>query len=122
MAGSFKDNAPQPGEPRLVYDVSDVSVDVLETAPLQIRITANGHARTGGWSEHQLVLDEDASVGIHLVYRFVAVPPDGMATQAITPITASVDYGPWLDRAGREIEVVAETNSVMITYPTSGQE
>jgi len=119
VGGSFKDDLPQAGEPQLVYDVTDIEIAVLESFPLQLLITANGHARTGGWSDVQLVLDEDASEGIHLVYRLVGIRPTGMATQAITPVSASVSYGPWVDRAAREIEVIAETNSHTIMYPSA---
>lgn len=122
MAGSFKDDLPQSGEARLVYDVTDIDVDVLESAPLQIRITASGHTRTGGWTNVTLEADEEASQGIHLVYRLVAVPPEGMATQMITPVEASANYGPWLDRAAREIEVIADTNSMTIIFPSSEME
>jgi len=122
VGGSFKDDLPQVGEPQLVYDVTDIEIAVLESFPLQLLITANGHTRTGGWSDVHLVLDEDASEGIHLVYRFVGTRPTGMATQAITPVSASVSYGPWVDRAAREIEVIAETNSHTILFPSTEQE
>ncbi len=115
----FKDE-PLPEGARLVYTVDGVDVALLKSTPMQIQITASGSTRTGGWSEPQLVLDEDASEGTRLVYRFVAVPPSGAATQAITPITASVTYGPWIDRAARQIEVVAETSSETMEFP--GQE
>jgi len=119
VGGSFKDDLAPAGEPQLVYDVTDIEIAVLESFPLQLLITANGHARTGGWSELRLVLDEEASEGIHLVYRFEGTRPTGMATQAITPVSASVSYGPWVDRAAREIEVIAETNSHTIMYPSA---
>ncbi len=116
---SFKDEPMQTSDATLVYDVSDIDVAVLESAPLQILITARGRTRTGGWSEPALVLDEEASSGHLLVYQFVAVRPTGMATQALMPIEASVTYGPWRDRMAREIRVSASTNEHSIQYPGS---
>jgi hypothetical protein len=121
-AGSFKDDEGTAGAARLVYDVTEVSAELSANLPSELYIHASGHTRTGGWTEVALMLDEEASEGIHLVYRFVAVPPEGMATQAITPIDATVAYGPYNDRAGRVIEIVAETNTMTITYPTPAQE
>lgn len=118
-ADSASFETPDPSEPQLVYSVDAAEVAVMESMPLQIRITAQGMTRTGGWTDAALVLDEEASSGVTLVYRFVAVRPTGMATQAFTPIEASVDYGPWVDRAGRVIEIVAETNTYQFAYPSS---
>lgn len=110
------------GDARLVYDVGNIDIAVMESLPLQIRISAAGRTRTGGWTDAALVLDEEQSEGIRLVYNFVATPPEGMATQAITPIEASVTYGPWRDRAAREITIIAENNSATIMFPNSGEE
>ncbi len=122
MAGSFKDELPQAAEARLVYDVTEVTAELSANLPGELHIHAVGHTRTGGWTDVALVVDEEASEGLHLVYRFVAVPPQGMATQPITPIGASTAYGPYRDRAARIIEVVSSTNSVTITYPSPPQE
>jgi len=121
-APGFKDDGLTAGDARLVYNVTSIEVAVLESLPLQIHITAAGHTRTGGWSDVRLELDEEASEGIRLVYRFVAVPPSGMATQAITPVQGSATYGPWVDRAARQIEVIAETNTEILMFPSADQE
>jgi len=122
VGGDFKDNVPQPGDAQLVSSVDEVEIAVMESFPLQLHITARGMTRTGGWTDAQLVLDEEASKGIRLVYRFMAVRPTGMATQAFTPIEASVSYGPWTDRAAREIEIIAGTNSETLMFPGPAQE
>jgi len=131
MAGSFKDDLPQSGEAQLVYDVTDISVEEVESAALQVIITATGHTRTGGWTDVRLVLDDHASEPGHLVYRFVAMRPAGMATQMIASIQASTSYFPtvgysdptssYLPTVGR-VEVIAETNSMTYDYPGSSQE
>ena len=116
-ANMRKGDAPQPGDHVLVYEVSSLQIDVLESAPLQIRITARGRTNTGGWHDARLVLDEDASAGPLMVYRFEALRPTGMATQAFTPIQASTTFGPWTDRMSREIRVVSSHDEQSVFYP-----
>jgi hypothetical protein len=118
VAADFRNNAPQPGEARLVYDVAEISVQEVQSAALQVVITATGHTRTGGWTEAELVLDEDASEPGNPVYRFMAVPPEGMATQAITPIDATAFYFPTVDT----VTVVAQTNQMTYEYSGSSYE
>ncbi len=122
VAGSFKDEFRAPSDARLLYDVTSVDVAVMESQPLQLRVSAQGHSRTGGWSAPALVLDEDASGEDVLVFRLVAVRPTGMATQAITPIAATTDFGPWTDGMAQEIRVVAETNSESFYFSDNGDE
>lgn len=118
MAGSFKDDLPQSGDARLVYDVTEISVEEVPSAAMQVAVTATGHTRTGGWTDMDLVLDEDASTPENPVYRFVAVPPTGMATQMITPIDATTFYVP----AVETVTVVAETNSITVEYHSASWE
>ena len=57
--GSFKDDLPQPGDARLVYDVTEVNVEVSAGLPLTLYIHTLGNTRTGGWTDVALVLDEE---------------------------------------------------------------
>ena len=109
MAGSFKDDAGESGNAQLIYDVSDVSVDLISGDDgLQMQITAQGHTRTGGWTDVALVRDDEASDDSHAVYRFVGVRPTGIATQMITPVEVTV----LVPLEPNRIQVVAETNEM----------
>ena len=111
---SWKDDVPQHGEPLLIYRVDDIQFAVMESFPLQLDITANGHARTGGWTEPHLFLDEERSDADTLVYQFMATPPEGMATQAHTPIAATTRFMPYDPETITEVTVIAATNELTV--------
>lgn len=115
---SWKDDVPDHGDPVQIYRIDDVQFAVLESYPLQLHITANGHARTGGWTEPYLFFDEELSDTDTLVYHFMATPPEGMATQAHTPISAAIIYRPFDPNVVTEVTIIAATNE--LTVPING--
>ncbi|MDQ3620974.1 MAG: hypothetical protein M3463_00570 [Verrucomicrobiota bacterium] len=101
--------APLPaGQPKLVYTVDKVTVRTLESFPERLVVEASGTARTGGWTAPQLRLRAAQTRDGTLTFDFVARPAEGIATQAITPIKASVTLEK--PKFFRRVRVVAETN------------
>jgi hypothetical protein len=92
-----------------VFSVEKVTVRALQTQPERLSIEASGSVRTGGWTDGKLVLRKAQTRDGTLTFEFVAKPPEGMATQSITPIQASIV----VDKPGlyRQVKVVAETNA-----------
>ena len=74
-----------------VYDVTTVLLSQLKSHPPRLQISAAGYVRTGGYTAPELRLVELTSEG-ELVYDFVAIPPTGVVTQAVLPITAEALY------------------------------
>lgn len=73
-----------------VLEVLEVSLAVLESFPPKLRIKASGTVPTGGWAHPRLdpyVYIQPPPNGIY-DFDFVADPPEGPVTQAITPIEA----------------------------------
>lgn len=94
---------------KLVYRVGSVTARLSGTVLI---VEAKGSARTGGWTGPDLV--RATGTASKIVLRFVAVPPSGLATQAITPIMAKKEIAlrpPFPKR----VKVVGETNSVTVT-------
>jgi hypothetical protein len=73
-----------------------------------ITINADGEVRTGGWEGGELLADH--STRAMLVYRFVATPPTGIVTQAITPIHASKTA----KSRAKKVKVIAQTNEMVV--------
>ena len=96
------------GSKTLVYRVNNVKVRVMESSPEQIQIVAEGMTRTGGWTAPELRKVGTGRGGI-LEFEFVARAPQGNATDAISPISASLSLS---QPAGfRGVRVMAEMNS-----------
>ena len=95
-----------------VYDVTDVRLSFNKTRPPEFVVAADGRTRTGGYTSPTLtrrIYIDQPQDGVQ-DYDFEAVPPSGMATQQLTPITARdvwPDPPSWL----RGARVYAETNS-----------
>jgi hypothetical protein len=72
-----------------------------------LSITARGMTRTGGWTNPQLRPRGDAKGGVY-EFDFIAKPPEGLATQMVSPITATLRMKKPADF--RSVRVFAETN------------
>lgn len=75
-----------------VMEVTEVKLAVLESFPPKLQINVSGTVPTGGWSNPKLkpyIFIQPPPDGIY-DFDFVADPPDGPATQVISPIHA--DY------------------------------
>ncbi|MDQ3185105.1 MAG: hypothetical protein M3Q16_01300 [Pseudomonadota bacterium] len=71
-----------------ILEVTEVKLAILESFPPQLRISASGNVPTGGWSNPRLVpyiYIQPPPDGIY-DFDFVADPPEGIATQVISPI------------------------------------
>ena len=74
-----------------VLEVENVKLSILESLPLKLSITALGTVPTPGWKDGELiphVYIQPPPDGIY-GYDFVAVPPDQLVPQVITPIVAN---------------------------------
>jgi hypothetical protein len=75
----------------LIYQVDNVRITYIKKNPPEYQIEAKGKVRTGGWSNPDLtpvIYVHPPEDGIY-DYHFNAEPPSGVATQAITPISAT---------------------------------
>ena len=73
-----------------ILEVAEIELAVLESFPPKLRITASGTVPTGGWSNPKLdpyIYIQAPPDGIY-DFNFVADPPEGVATQVISPIEA----------------------------------
>jgi hypothetical protein len=101
------------GDPRLVREVTDVSISILEKEPPILVVQASGNVPTGGWTNpglSRVVYVTEPADGIQ-DYEFMATPPSGMATDMFTPVhaTDSWDNPPdWL----KGVRVKAASNSM----------
>ena len=74
-----------------ILEVAEIELAVLESFPPKLRITASGTVPTGGWSNPKLdpyIYIQAPPDGIY-DFNFVADPPEGVATQVISPIEAA---------------------------------
>lgn len=73
-----------------ILEVAEIALAVLESFPPKLSITASGTVPTGGWSNPKLdpyIYIQAPPDGIY-DFDFVADPPEGAATQVISPIEA----------------------------------
>jgi len=111
--------APTPSptaQKKTIYEIVGVDVQIAERKPPFITVTVRGTARTGGWKDVELrpLPTFAKEVGMRS-YTLVATPPDGMATQALTPVAATIKIDPLPDDV-KTIRVLGETNEVAQTF------
>jgi len=74
-----------------IYTIDSADITLLKSNPPQLSITAHGRTTTGGWSQPELsayIYIQPPPDGIY-GFDFMAEPPSGIVTQALTPICAS---------------------------------
>ncbi len=76
----------------------------------EVVVEADGTTRTGGWSDPELA--QRPVTGDTLEFDFVATPPSGGSTQAITPISAHARTGPLEPPFPTQVRIFAETNDL----------
>lgn len=88
--------------------VDEVTVKTLEIQPARLTVEASGMVNSGGWVRPALVAVKSDAEGV-LVFHFVAIPPSGIATQALMSVKASVT----VDKPAnfREVQVVGQSNA-----------
>jgi hypothetical protein len=96
-----------------VYEVTSVDVKVTNGGAT---VSVKGTARTGGWKEIELkpLPTFAPEVGM-MSYTLVGTPPSGPATQALTPVSATITINP-LAAEVKTIRVLGETNEVAQTF------
>ena len=96
-------------EPRKVLSVDEVTVKAAEGPPAKLTVEAAGMVNSGGWTKPALRLVVGNADPGTLVFEFVALPPTGMATQALMPVKASVTVEK--PAAFKQVQVIAQTNT-----------
>lgn len=101
---------------KAVYEIVSIDVQIAERQPPFITVTVKGVARTGGWKDVELqpLPTFAKEVGMRS-FKLVGTPPDGPATQALTPVTATIKIDPLPDDV-KTIRVLGETNEVSQTF------
>jgi len=84
---------------KLLFAISTIDIEVIETAPPQAQIAVAGYALTSGWSDPELVPHENelSADGI-LDLNFVATPPDQRTLPVLSPISAHLVWEDDVDR------------------------
>jgi hypothetical protein len=101
-------------ELKKVFKVTTIHLDILKSNPPQLQIHAEGDARTGGWSNPQLIPYEYIAPPADGIYEFdfQAQPPADIATQVITPIKAGYTMNPLPDNL-KGVKIYAEQNNMV---------
>src|SRR5687768_13959267 len=104
-----------------VMEVKEVELAVLESFPPKLRIFASGTVPTGGWTNPRLepfIFIQPPPNGIY-DFDFVADPPEGPATQVITPIEVVHLWDP-LPEGVKGVRIHAMQNSKTALLDHSG--
>ena len=89
---------------------------MFERNPPVASITVRGTARSGGWRNIELrpLQTFEPEIGMRS-YTLVGTPPSGPATQALVPVTATIQLNP-LPPDVKTIRVLAEANELSQTF------
>lgn len=101
------------GDAQKIFSVTEVKVEVLESAPPVLVVRASGETNTSGWTDAALsrvVYVDPPEDGIQ-DYGFVAIPPPEGGLDVITPVEAEDRWEGFEDWV-RGVRVSAATNSV----------
>jgi DUF1365 family protein len=101
------------GGPGKIYSVTDVRVEVQESAPPVLVVRAGGETNTSGWTDARLsrvVYVSPPEDGIQ-DYEFEATPPSQGGLDVLTPVEAE-DRWPDFDDWVKGARVSASTNSI----------
>ena len=113
--------APTPAQPaapqkKQIFEIRGVEIQILERQPPAATITVRGTARTGGWTNIELSPLQTFAPEVGMKsYTLVGTPPDGAATQALSPVSVTVTLDP-LPADVKTIRVLGETNEVAQTF------
>lgn len=105
-----------------ILEVAEIELAILESFPPKLRITASGTVPTSGWSNPKLdpyIYIQAPPDGIY-DFNFVADPPEGVATQVISPIEAAFIMEN-LTSDVKGVRVHASQNSKTALLDDSGQ-
>ena len=101
---------------KAIYEVTGIDVGVAKDKPTFVTVVVKGTTRTGGWTNAQLkpLQTFAPEVGMRS-FTFVASPPTGSSTAAMTPIQATIRIDP-LPPDVKTIRVLSETNEIAQTF------
>lgn len=107
---------PASSQRKNLFEVVSIDVQIGERQPPFANVIVRGVARTGGWKNVELepLPTFAREVGMRS-FKLVGTSPDGPATQALTPVTASIRIDPIPDDV-KTIRVLGETNEVAQTF------
>lgn len=96
--------------------MTGIDVGIQKDKPTSVTVVVKGTTRTGGWTNAQLkpLQTFAPEVGMRS-FTFVATPPGGSSTQAMTPIQATIRIDPLPDDV-KTIRVLSETNEIAQTF------
>lgn len=105
--------AQQQQQQQTVATIVGVQCTVTKSPP-RLEVTANGEVPTGGWTGAALKRRVFVSAPTDGVweYDFVAMPPRGMATQVITPITAEDTWADYPSQSLVGVRVYGEGSGI----------
>ena len=107
MGASAVNGTPASTELQRIYAVESVRVRTIEAPSPRLQIEASGISRTGGWTQPTLRPLKERAPGM-LRFEFLAKPPEGIATQALTPVKTTTTIPKPAGYQG--IVVLSETN------------
>ena len=99
-----------------IYEITGIEVQIAERQPPIGVITVKAVARTGGWKDVELkpLQTFAPEVGMR-TFTLVGTPPTGVATQALSPVSAMIRIDP-LPADVKTIRVLGESNEVAQTF------
>ncbi|MFP3945194.1 MAG: hypothetical protein ACLFWF_14955 [Alphaproteobacteria bacterium] len=103
----------------LVYTVDKVTIERLAKTPPALTLTVEGTARSAGWTE--ISLEPEQIENGTLTYRLMGAPPEGMAAQVLTSVSASRLVDP-LPEGVTQIRVTAADNELTEPVPPAPRE
>lgn len=112
-------NAQKEPELQMVNTVDKVTIERLAKTPPALTLKVEGTANTAGWS--RISLEPAMIEGDTLTYRLMGKPPEGMAAQVMTSVTASRLVDP-LPEGTTKIRVKAGRNEIVEPVPPAAEE
>jgi hypothetical protein len=110
--------------PESILSVKDVQLKILKSNPPQLSIFATGKVSTPGWSKAELVpfMYIDPPLDGIYDFTFMAIRPEDIVPQVISPIEAGYIMKPLSDTI-KGVRVLAKENNVvaMLDRPKSGK-
>jgi hypothetical protein len=107
---------PAAAQKKPIFEIRGVEIQILERQPPAATITVRGTSRTGGWTNIELAPLQTFAPEVGMKsYTLVGTPPDGMSTQALSPVSVTVTLDP-LPADVKTIRVLGETNEVAQTF------
>lgn len=104
-----------------LFSISQIQLGLLKSNPPKLSVTVSGLSTTSGWSDAELKpLEKKLSADGILDLDFIAEPPDGMALQVLSPITAHLVWEDDVDRLVG-VKVYSRTeDKVQLLKPLTG--